>query len=336
MSWVIAFTDPGSVYPVIDPRRFGGDRPLMFGYGFAQDLVRVDLRENPNITNCQMLVDLEVRPSVALPKNIQAWNYASGTVSSIHAGGAMLLNRADGPVGTHTLLLNGLYSFRSSELWDLWGGYTVTFRWIRDVGFNGQWGSQTSAPTYSTADDGLLIRGSRHPERVFVMFGRAKFRIDARNALGFDVNSARIVDQETVDSLTSMPADYTVLRDRAYPTYFVCFGGARFPFRPGDPLLNSNFPVGLDLHLGFTDVRIQAAAKTVPDGASNSIPRVPRDGTLLRDAGDPASNVYLVQGGLLRRVASPAAFAANCLATRNIRTVPAGSLTSLPHGADLT
>lgn len=353
MSCICAYTDPGSVYPVIDPRRCAGDRPLRFGYGFAWDYLRIDVDEAPSLTNCEMLVGLEAAPNISWQKDILAWNYClGGPVSSVTTKDSnrgpnyMLVRKADCYSGANTLLLRklmswnqmtGLYTLNSREMWDFWGGMKVTFRWVGDQSGSGVWGSATAAPHYPGVrfPDGTLIRGRRRPGATFLVVGGAKFRVDRGNSLGLMLKNALVLEQASMDSLTSLPADFTVVRDPADPHPYVCFGGARFPFQLGDPLFTSTFDTEVELNLGFLNVHVLASPKLIPPGTASTIPRVPCERTLLKEAGDPAQKVYAVENGRLRWVTTEAAFFARCLATRNVRTVPAGSLATLPKGPDI-
>jgi hypothetical protein len=172
--------------------------------------------------------------------------------------------------------------------------------------------------------DGTLLRSNAQPAVVYVVFGGAKFRLDAANAVGFDVTRTQLEPSSVVNGLPFAPVDGTLLREANDPRVFVVYGRAKF-WIPDPPTLAS---------LGFTFARV----RVVPPGALANIPLVPRRGTLLRKQGDP--RVFLVTrmptvGNVRSWVTSPQVLASRCLSWANVRLVPAGSLAVLPRGADL-
>lgn len=339
MSCICTYVDPGSVYPAIDPRRVAGELPQRYGYGFAQDGVGITVAEAASLGACQMLVELSVAPGLAA-KDVMAWNYCvGGPVGSISGGGgiagttSMLVRRGQCFAGTHTLLLRkhfwhgmaAMYSFPSDELWRHWGGMRVTIDWTRDNAGSGLWGHQTPQPSYPIVrfPDGTLVRSVAQPGVVFVVFGGAKFRVDAANSVGFNLTTARLESATIVNALPSAPVDGTLLRDFTDPKVYIVFGGAKF-WIPDPESLS-------DLGFTFADVRV------VPPGTLANILTIPNRGTLLRAEDDP--KVYLVTGSpagnVLSWVTSPQVLDARCLYWSNVRLAPRGSLTALPKGADI-
>lgn len=342
MSCVCAYTDPGSVYPVIDPRRIAGPPPFNFGYVFAWDGVVVTVEEDTSLGNCQMLVGLKAGPGVTWEKDVLAWNYCTGgPVSSVTTRDAnrgpnfMLVSRSLCSSGANTLLLRklmtwnqmtGLYTFQPNDLWDFWGGMKVTITWVGDTGGSNVWGPAVPPVAYPIVKfpDGTLVNTAAAPGVVFLVFGGAKFLVDPANTLGLNLALALAQDPAVVNSLPPAPVDGTLLREVNDPRVYVFFGGAKF-WIPSPAALTS-------MGFNFGQVGI------VPPGTLGPIPLVPRHGTLLREQTDP--RVYLVkefQGPGLRLcwVTSPGVFNSMCLAWRNVRIVPDGSLAALPKGPDL-
>jgi hypothetical protein len=148
MSCICTFTEPGSVYPVLNPNKINGPGPYQGAYGFAWDLVEVKVEEDDSLGPCQMRVGLQVANQITWAKDILAWNYCKGDkVASVATQDAdkgphfMLIEKGDCSSGTDTLLLRkmmafrqmtGLYVFRHEDFWVYWGGKKVTVTWDRD------------------------------------------------------------------------------------------------------------------------------------------------------------------------------------------------------------
>lgn len=207
---------------------------------------------------------------------------------------------------------------------DLLGGTKVTLTWERDNVGSGVWGDNTPAPVYPIVDfpDGTLVRSLAQPGVVFIVFGGAKFRVDAANTLGLNLMLAQLVDVSRVNHLASAPVDGTLLREVSDAAVYVFYGGAKF-WIPDLFALDFNWDM---VHI-------------VPPGTLSNIPIVPRHGTLLKEqTTDP---VYLVksspgQSNQLCWVTSPAVFDSSCLSWRNLRVVPDGSLNALPKGPNIS
>ena len=70
-----------------------------------------------------------------------------------------------------------LYTFQPQDFWDLWGGCTVTFNWLRDDAGSGLWGNQTPPPAYPMGvPDGTLM-GDNSTGKFYVVFGGARFEV---------------------------------------------------------------------------------------------------------------------------------------------------------------
>jgi hypothetical protein len=115
------------------------------------------------------------------------------------------------------------------------------------------------------------------------------------------------------------PGDRTVIREIDRPEVYVAYGGRGFPIPHPDTLLR--------LGLSWVDVRV------LPTGSIGRLPKVPRDGTLLK--AESADAVYLVDGGELRWIPDPDTFAARGLRWDRIGVVADAALAELPVGAPL-
>jgi hypothetical protein len=344
MSCICAYTDPGSVYPVLDPRRTPGSSPFGFGYYFYEDGVAILVEEDPSLTNCQMLVGLSVQPGM-WNKEVLAWNYCLGTsVSSVAAGGQntgpnyMLIQKAQCFSGANTLLLRkakflgimtGMYTFQSTDLWNFWGGMKVTLDWQFDDQGSGVWGSGKTAIYPDTKyPDGTVVRAlaGQQPGAEFVIFGGAKFRIDPANTLGLNLAAAQLMDPTELNLLPSAPIDGTLLREEGDPHVYVCYGRAKFWITDPATLAALGFNWG-EVHV------------VPPGGGLANIPLMPRVGTLLRERNDP--KVFFVkrdagQAAKICWVTTPGVLDTLCLSWNNVHVVPDGSLSALSRGPDLT
>ncbi len=336
MSCVCAYSDFGFTYPVIDPLRVGSELPHAYAYAFVEDGMDITVAEDRTLTPCMMTVELRVAPGLR-PKQLWAWNYCiQGPVLTMTAGGSitgttsMLVRRGQCSSGTHTVVLikgdafNTMYKFRSDQLWAFWGGKRVTIDWHTDSRGSGQLPLEPRYPM-TMFPDGTLVRSTASPAVVYVVFGGAKFRVDAANSLGFNLAAAQLMSPSLVNGLPFAPADGTLLREANDPRVYVVYGRAKF-WIPDPPALAS---------LGFTFANV----RVVPPGGLANVPLIPRQGTLLREDGDP--RVFWVTGappplGAVRSwVTSPAVLAARCLSWSNVRLVPRGSLAVLPRGPDV-
>src|SRR5262249_26481951 len=235
------------------------------------------------------------------------------------------------------------------------GGCTVRFTWVgdRDTAFPA-WaplGSQTPDPTYPVVrlPDGTLMRNAAGTG-VNVVFGGTEFPVggsrylgvtaiettaatsravlesDRRNLLGGRGPGAVPIPRDLLAGaipntpLPPIPADFTLVREWNQPEVYVVYGGAKFRI-PDPPTL---FSLGFD----WSMVRV------IPAGGTSKLLTIPIDRTLLKEQHDP--RVFHVENQALRLVTSPAVMEARCLPWRPVRTVPANSLSALPHGLDVS
>jgi hypothetical protein len=328
------YLDPKSFYPVMDPRRTAGPGPFVFGYALAWDGIRIGVARTSTLSSCQMRVVLSTTLTEA--KEIQAWNlFANNFVNRVGTSAglatSMDIQRAWGPGmscygGTNTLVLcryfawprgrTALYCFPSQDLWDFWGGCTVTFEWITDTWGSGLWGDQTDAPIppHVRLRDGTLMTDGPN---FRVVFGGTDFPInDPTYIAAMGLNTSTAVP---FTLLPATPADFTLVRESNRPEVFVVYGSAKFRI-PDPPTL---------FRLGFDWSRV----RVIPPGGAAKLGPMPIDGTLLKEEHDP--KVFLTDQSKLRWVISPASMDSNCLAWRHVRTVPDGSLAALARGPDL-
>jgi hypothetical protein len=257
MSCLCAYTDPGSVYPVIDPLRTSSQIPQVYGYGFAWDWVRITVDDDATLGPgaCRMRVVLVSR--VTNDKSIAAWNYCTNSiVDSVATIGRdkgpheMIVERGNCHAGAHTLLLRkamafsvmtGLYTLASGDLWTYWGGKKVTFAWMGEDGGSGVWGADTPTPTYPVKrgpivaqlpdDGGTWFFGVVNGSVVyFRLVGGALFQCDATEAtaLGLETADAPFESGPVVGRFPKAPVDFTLLRERSNPDIYIVFGGAKF------------------------------------------------------------------------------------------------------------
>jgi hypothetical protein len=340
-------TDPSMLYPVLDPRRTAGEGPYNYGYALQWDDLVITVARTSALSNCQMAI--EFVSALTEPKEIQAWNYfddismdAIGS-ASLGLGSSTIITRAGMPgqpcgQGVDTLVLyrhfapprgrTALYSFPAQDFWDFWGGCTVTFNWFDDTHGSGRWGNQTPPPIYPLVrfPDGTLMRNARG-DGILVVFGGTGFAATPNDvtAMGLDAAAAIPFSQ-----LQGTAADFTLVRELGDPKVYVVYGGAGF-WIPDEEMLFS---------LGFTFDRV----RVIPPGGRSRLRTLPIDGTILRgrhalgrhpgEQDDP--HAYLVENGRLRLVTSTGAMDTHCIPWRHVRTVPAGSLATLPHGPDLS
>jgi hypothetical protein len=352
-------------YPVADPYRTAGAGPYAYGYVFAWDVVVVVVAPNVSLSRCQMRVELSVDSILAETKEIQAFNFYNDTwhnqIDSVPGGAVSAMTiekRKPGEgcgAGTDTVVLaratafgpKAFYTFGAIDFWDFWGGCTVTFMWEDEANPNHKaWagsGAQTPAPTYPIVQlpDGTLMRNAAGTG-LSVVFGgtdfpadpgylgavsdttaataRAVLEPDPRDLLGKGARDRRLLAGAIAyTQLPAIPADFTLVREWNRPEVYVVFGGARFRI-PDPPTL---FSLGFD----WSMVRV------IPAGGTSKLLSIPIDRTLLKEQHD--QKVFVVDNQQLRLVKSPAVMEARCLPWRHVRVVPDGSLSTLPHGADL-
>ena len=356
-------------YPVTDPYRTAGAGPYRYGYLFAWDAVVVTVARNFSLSRCQMRVELSVPSTLTETKEIQAFNGYNDTwhnqIDSVPGGAVTAMTiekRKPGEgcgAGTDTLVLarpdllgpKAFYALGAVDLWDFWGGCTVTFSWQTDSDyFHGQGpfgpsGAQTPAPRYPIVrlPDGTLMRNAAGTG-LNVVFGGTDFPADpgylgamvldttaataragrppdARDLLGVaGVRDRRLLAGAIAyTQLPALPADSTLVREWNRPEVYVVFGGAKF--RIPDP------PTLMTLGFDWSMVRV------IPAGGTSKLSTIPIDRTLLKEQHDP--RVFLVDNQELRWVKSPAVMDARCLPWRHVRVVPDATLSTLPHGPDL-
>jgi hypothetical protein len=275
---VCAYTDPGSVYPAIDPTRFPSDPPHVYAYGFAWDFVIVTVSDDASLTNCQMRVSLA--SEVTWAKELAGWNYCNGgKVSTVSTSGsnrgpnAMLLQRGSCGSGADTLLfskamtfgaLTGLYTLSSNELWTFWGGKSVRFDWVGDGGGSNVWGPDTHIkyPDSPFLDD-RLVRETSHPE-VYLMAGGAKFWVPSPTeltALGRDFSQVQVLNDGALAGVRQIPREGTLVKERTDPKVFLV---------RNQQLSHVSSPTRFDrLCLSWSRVR------TVPNGSLGALPKGP-------------------------------------------------------------
>ena len=382
--------NPRWFYPVIDPYRTAGPGPYVYGYRFAWDAVIVTVARDSSLSRCQMKVELA--STLPGPKQIQAFNLYNDTwhdqIDSDPSGAVTAMTiekRKSGQgcsAGTDTVVLaraewlgpKGMYAFPSGDLWDFWGGCTVTFRWVADVDFASQpplgpSGDQTPAIRYPIVPfpDGTRMRNASGPG-LRVVFGGTDFpadpgylgvmasETDAATAQAVRAPDARdlrgLVGVRDPDllagavafvDLPTLPVDFTLVREWNSSKTYVVFGGAKFEI-PDDQTLYT---------LGFTSDMV----RVIPAGGTAKLRTVPIDGTLIKEQNDPS--IYLVENEELRRVEDPAVIPPplgqlheppsrsrlapwrwspadpRCLPGRHVRTVPDTALAALPRGHPL-
>jgi hypothetical protein len=167
--------------------------------------------------------------------------------------------------------------------------------------------------------DGRLLSEASDPA-IHVVRGGGRFHIPSPEefeAAGFDWGQVAEVPDGSLRHVAAWPANRTLIRERSSDAVHVAFGGTPFPVAAPDAL-------GLD----------PGSVRMIPDGSLAGLPRVPRDGTLVRELNDPA--VYVTLGGVLRHVPSPQEFEARGYAWDAIGVVPDGALAGLAKGDPLS
>jgi hypothetical protein len=360
--------DPGmgllalqGMYPVLDPRRTAGPGPHHYGYYLARDALVITVARTPDLDNCEMKV--EFVSTLFEPKEIQAFNfYLNRFVAAVGSSAGLpssMTIRKRTPTGScdtgvDTLVLarqswgqrKAFYWFPPEDLWDFWGGCTVTFDWFNDNTV-GPWGDATPAPSYPLVrmPDGTIMEARRGSVPVYyVSFGGAAFEAnDSAYLMGLlrgDLLAHELPDGLSTATTTSLirnliglntvpyvslptePVDGTVIREWMDSTVYVCYGGAKFEIP--DPDRRTLFLLGLD----------ESQIRVIPRGGASQVGEMPRDGTLIREQSDP--RVYLAVDKKLSLVPDASVMTARCLPWRHIRVVPDGGLAGKPQGHDLS
>jgi hypothetical protein len=232
---ICAGNPPTNEYPVIDPRSVAGPLPHVYALFFPDDVLRMKVEEDVSLSGCQMWVGLESQVSWA--KEIAGWHLCNQQVMSVSTSGSntgpnfMLLQKAECQSGVHTILfkkakflgvMTGMYTLNMNTFWPYLGGKKVTFTWISDT-------EGRPSPSFSREDGALLKEESTDP--TFVIFGGAKFWIPSPaefEALGYDSANVKTVPNGGLASITSVPHDGTLLKERSTDPVFLIKGGKKF------------------------------------------------------------------------------------------------------------
>ncbi|HZA41061.1 MAG TPA: hypothetical protein VFA00_10595 [Actinomycetota bacterium] len=355
------------MYPVLDPRRTAGPGPHKYGYNLARDALVITVARDPELSNCEMKVNLVT--TLFEPKEIQAFNFSlNAFVAAVGTSAGLdksmkIQRRTPGmscASGVDTLVLarqswghrKAFYWFPPDDLWDFWGGCTVTFDWFRDD-TAGPWGDATPAPRYPLVrlPDGTVMEARRGGVPVYyVVFGGAAFEVKDPAYLAYLVTLAKedatyllapenlsvadalasetaatnvvrlLVNPIPFQELPVKPVDGTLVREWMKQEVYVCFGGAKFQ------ILDSNalFATGFD----WRQVRV------IPPGGTSQLGEMPYHGTLLAERSN--GRIYLAVNDSLSWVTSRAAMVAHCLPFRHVRIVPDNTLAGLKKGNDIS
>ncbi|TMB99789.1 MAG: hypothetical protein E6J42_02365 [Chloroflexi bacterium] len=146
-------------------------------------------------------------------------------------------------------------------------------------------------PAVACTADGCLLQEASSPT-VYVISAGAKFAVpnaDTAAALGLNLGYVNFVPDGALGSIASIPPDGTLFHELGSDQVYVMAGGARFPiFSPDTITLLGN----------TSDIR------TLPPGALEQIPTLPRDGIMLQEAG--GSEQWQIAGGARFRIPDPA------------------------------
>jgi hypothetical protein len=167
------------------------------------------------------------------------------------------------------------------------------------------------------------LLSDRSDPAVHVVQGGGRFWIPSPaefSAGGYHWTEVLEAQDGSMAHIATAPGDETLVKERSHAEVYVVQGGRAFHIP--DPK-------------AFTDMGfLPTSIRQVPDGSTAPlVGAAPADGTLLKEFGDAA--VHLVVGGSLRHIANPATFDQIGLSWGKVRTVPAGGLAALPHGAQL-
>ena len=327
-------------YSALDPRRTTGFLPgygRRFGYNLAADGIVVVLKRNPQLSGCEMRVNLTT--TLAEPKDILAWNFfTADLVDRIGSPGlglpsSMTIRRSSSMglscgQGTDTIVLRrrsqafnnwqAWYLFSPADFWDFWGGFNVTLDWFSDTN-RGLWADQIPAPSYPLVSlpDSTLMRDAMG--NFSLVFGGTDFAVPP-TFVSLIPSVWGLSPSLAIPStpLPSSPVDFTLVRELFKSQEYVIFGGARFQIP--DAATRSS--------LGFSSSQV----RLLPPGGAAKLNKYPFDGTLLQE--QQKLRVYMAEKGKLRLV-SKAALEGRCISSRNVRVVPDKTLASLSKGPNL-
>ena len=212
-------------------------------------------------------------------------------------------------------------------------------RSISDAGLNSITTSTTlSGPPcpHLSPPSGSLVKGSS--ASVYVMRGGLKRRIP--NPITFDAeaflwgNINRIPDS----SLDFIPTGYSVLNATANGNLLKASSAGVYVMENGRRRLINDPDVLVGCGYGWDAVRSisDAGLNSIPTGTTLSGPPCPHlsppSGSLIKGSG---ATIYVMQGGLKRRIADPTTFGANGFLWGNINRIPDSSLDDIPTGHSL-
>jgi hypothetical protein len=338
MSACITTTNLSSMgeYPCPDPRRMAGGKGYnrFIGANLARDAMIISLKWNPNLSGCEMRVNLTT--TLAEPKDILAWNFfKADLVDRIGSPGlgfpsSMIIRRSSSMglscgQGADTIVLRrrsqafnnwqAWYLFTPKDFWDFWGGFDVTIDWFSDTNIGAWAGPAPTYPIVPLPDNTLMVDNAGN---FSVVFGGSDFAIPPNllNLVG-GVWGISLSLTTAFRPLAPTPVDFTLVQELFGGPQYVVFGGAGFRI-PDVATLTS---------LGFNSGQV----RPLPPGGAAKLRKYPVDGTFLREL--TSSKVYLAEKGKLR-LATKAAMA--CISPRNVRVVPDTALAALSKGPKLT
>jgi hypothetical protein len=168
-------------------------------------------------------------------------------------------------------------------------------------------GATTPGGGGSSLSDGSML-SDPSDGAVYIIFGGAKFHVWSLEALHLSWSDVHQDTSGILATLPLVPRDGTILQEVSDPSVYIVYGGARFG-------VSSMEALGLDW----------ANRHVVSDTALSQIPRIPTNGTLLREVSDPA--VYVVYGGARFHVLDMDQLG---LKWENIRLVSPSALAQIP------
>ncbi len=165
------------------------------------------------------------------------------------------------------------------------------------------------AQGYAPYFDGTILTDSADSSSRYLIVGGAKFRLSASERPYFFTLVRYIVPRSTLDAITNIPREGTVLRERATAPVYVIIGNRKW-YVPSVEELQ---------HFGG-----ESAIRTVPQGTLNNWWfDVMRDGLLVRER--PDAEVYVIAGNARFWVRTEADLAYYG-GWANVKTVPDGSM----------